>query len=89
MSQRTNGERIFMMALATFWHLISWSAIFCFVLWLVRPEWEAELLLNRGCLAGAIVSGLICVPLWSFLLIGMVSNWRERRHQEYIRKKLN
>jgi len=86
---RTNGERVFMMTMATFWHLISWSAIFCFVLWLVRPEWEAELILNRGVLAGIIVSGVICIPLWCFLILGMLSKWRARRQQEYIDRKCN
>jgi hypothetical protein len=89
MSRRTNGERIFMMAIATGAHLVSWSTIFCFILWLVRPEWGAEAIINRGCLAGAIVSGVICIPLWCFLIIGMVSMWREHRQQAFIARKLN
>jgi hypothetical protein len=88
MSRYTGSERIFMLTLATGGHLVSWSVVLCLLLWLVRPEMGRDWIVTRGCTFGAIIAGVICVPLWCLMFLSMLSNWNDRRRQAYIDKKL-
>ena len=85
----TPGEAIFRMVMVTGGHLVTWCAVLSGIIWLVRPEQGAEQILNRGCMAGAIVTGVLVAIPWWITLMEILAAWSTMRQRRRIEKAVN